>query len=173
MRRSATRAKPAPTRVAAPVAARPRFPVWLMAGLLVLVTIAIYWPATRYDFVNFDDQVYVTANAHVQKRADLGKREMGFLEPCELQLASLNGVVPHAGLPTVRFEPLGTSLDQRAAARPQRGAGLRVAATDDGRDVAEFVGGGAVRAFTRCTSNRWPGCRNARMCSAASSVCSR
>jgi hypothetical protein len=25
--------------------AQPRFPVWLMAVLLVLVTIALYWPA--------------------------------------------------------------------------------------------------------------------------------
>ena len=46
--------------------ARPRFPVWLVAVLLVLVTIALYWPATRCDFVNFDDGLYVTENAHIQ-----------------------------------------------------------------------------------------------------------
>jgi tetratricopeptide (TPR) repeat protein len=38
-----------------------------MAGLLVLGTMALYWPATRCDFVNFDDDLYVTANVHVQK----------------------------------------------------------------------------------------------------------
>ena len=37
-----------------------------MAALLVLVTIALYWPATRYDFVNYDDDLYVTSNVHVQ-----------------------------------------------------------------------------------------------------------
>ena len=42
------------------------FPVWLMAALLVLVTIAIYWPVMRHDFVNYDDNLYVTANVHVQ-----------------------------------------------------------------------------------------------------------
>jgi protein O-mannosyl-transferase len=45
---------------------RSRFPVWLIAALLVLVTIALYWPATRYGFINFDDPDSVTANPHVQ-----------------------------------------------------------------------------------------------------------
>jgi protein O-mannosyl-transferase len=34
--------------------------------LLVLVTIALYWPATGCDFVNYDDDAYVTSNVHVQ-----------------------------------------------------------------------------------------------------------
>jgi len=46
--------------------ARPHLPVWLMAVVLVLVTIALYWPATRCNFVNYDDDFYVTSNAHVQ-----------------------------------------------------------------------------------------------------------
>ncbi len=37
-----------------------------MAALLALVTIALYWPATGYDFVNYDDPDFVTANPHVQ-----------------------------------------------------------------------------------------------------------
>ena len=45
---------------------RPSFPVWLIAALLVLVAIAVYWPATGHDFVNYDDPDYVTANPHVQ-----------------------------------------------------------------------------------------------------------
>ena len=48
------------------VLARPRVPVWLMAASLALVTIAVYWPATTHDFVNYDDDVYVTDNPHVQ-----------------------------------------------------------------------------------------------------------
>lgn len=46
--------------------ARPRLPVWLMAVLLALATIALYWPATGHDFVNYDDPDYVTENPHVQ-----------------------------------------------------------------------------------------------------------
>ena len=63
---AATKSTPAPTRAAAPVVARSHLPAWLMAVLLVLVTIALYWPATRCDFINYDDPDYVTANPHVQ-----------------------------------------------------------------------------------------------------------
>jgi len=66
MRRPATQAKPAPARAATPVSARPRLPAWLMAGSLVLLTMALYWPATRCDFVNLDDDLYVTGNVPVQ-----------------------------------------------------------------------------------------------------------
>jgi tetratricopeptide (TPR) repeat protein len=38
-----------------------------MAGLLVLVTMALYWPATRCDFASLDDDLHVTANVQVQK----------------------------------------------------------------------------------------------------------
>jgi Flp pilus assembly protein TadD len=37
------------------------------AVLLVLVTIAVYWPATQCEFVNIDDNLHVTANVQVQK----------------------------------------------------------------------------------------------------------
>jgi len=33
---------------------------------LALVTIALYWPVTGFEFVNFDDDLYVTANPHSQ-----------------------------------------------------------------------------------------------------------
>ena len=67
MRQHATQAKPAPAGPAIPVRARRHLPAWLVAACLLLVTIAIYWPATRCDFVNYDDDVHVTANLHVQK----------------------------------------------------------------------------------------------------------
>ena len=38
---------------------------WLVPAALVLVTMALYWPATRCAFVNYDDNVYVTDNPHV------------------------------------------------------------------------------------------------------------
>src|ERR1035441_8737985 len=45
---------------------KPRFRVWLIAGLLALVTMALYWPVTGYDFVNYDDRDFVTSNVHLQ-----------------------------------------------------------------------------------------------------------
>ena len=67
MCRPATQAKPVPPGAARPVMGLPRFPVWLMAGLPVLLTMAIYWPATRCDFANTDDDINVTANVQVQR----------------------------------------------------------------------------------------------------------
>jgi tetratricopeptide (TPR) repeat protein len=43
-----------------------RSSVWLTVALLVVVTVALYWPATSHDFVNYDDPAYVTNNAQVQ-----------------------------------------------------------------------------------------------------------
>ena len=39
---------------------------WLMAGALALLTLAIFWPVTRHEFINLDDPVYVTKDAHVR-----------------------------------------------------------------------------------------------------------
>ena len=49
-----------------PIANRESFPVWLMAVLLGLVTLALYWPATGFGFINYDDADFVTSNVHVQ-----------------------------------------------------------------------------------------------------------
>jgi tetratricopeptide (TPR) repeat protein len=49
-----------------PVAAQPRWLGWLLAGLLLLVTLALYWPVTGFEFINYDDPLFVTANVHVQ-----------------------------------------------------------------------------------------------------------
>ena len=37
-----------------------------LALWLGLVTLAVYWPATRHEFLNYDDDAYVTANSHVR-----------------------------------------------------------------------------------------------------------
>ncbi len=70
---------------------------------------------------------------------------MGFPAPAALQLAPRNRPVPHAGRSIVRFGAPGTPFDQRAASRPQRNAGLCLAAPDDRGAMAESVGGGVVR----------------------------
>ena len=54
---------PLPPQAAALAAQSPianrksQIPWWLLAVLLVLVTLAVYWPATRCDFIDFDDPV--------------------------------------------------------------------------------------------------------------------
>ncbi len=41
-------------------------PAWWVSLFLVLSTLAVYWPVTKYDFVAYDDTDFVTANPHVQ-----------------------------------------------------------------------------------------------------------
>jgi tetratricopeptide (TPR) repeat protein len=42
-------------------------PAFLVCALLALVTLWTFWPALHCDFINYDDDGYVTANAHVQQ----------------------------------------------------------------------------------------------------------
>jgi tetratricopeptide (TPR) repeat protein len=58
---------PAPTSPAARATRpAPASVDWRVAGLLALVTVALYWPVHAYDFVNFDDVDYVRSNAAVR-----------------------------------------------------------------------------------------------------------
>ncbi len=66
MPRTTPKANPASMRRATLVRGWPRVPVWLMAVMLVLLTVAIYWPLRHYNFVNLDDLVFVAENPHVQ-----------------------------------------------------------------------------------------------------------
>jgi Flp pilus assembly protein TadD len=61
--------------------ARSRFQVWLLAVLLALLTMAVYWPATRHDFVDYDDNVYVTDNVHVQAGLSFENLKWVFVNP--------------------------------------------------------------------------------------------
>ena len=47
----------------------------------MVTTITVYWPATRCGFVNFDDDLYVTSNLHVQNGLSLENIKWAFLNP--------------------------------------------------------------------------------------------
>jgi tetratricopeptide (TPR) repeat protein len=53
-------------------------PTWLLAAFLALVTIALYWPVAHFDFINFDDPLYVTDNNHVTQGLTLGGLRWAF-----------------------------------------------------------------------------------------------
>jgi len=38
----------------------------LVVAALFLGTLLIYWPVRHYEFINYDDTLYVSANPHVQ-----------------------------------------------------------------------------------------------------------
>jgi len=64
-----------------PIMVLPFFPTWLAAGLVVLLTMAIYWPALRCGLVNYDDDVYVTSNTPVQNGLTPENSKWAFLTP--------------------------------------------------------------------------------------------
>jgi tetratricopeptide (TPR) repeat protein len=66
MHRPDSKLNSAPAGAPALLPPRPRFPGWFPAALVALATIILFWPATHFEFVNYDDNVYVTENPHVQ-----------------------------------------------------------------------------------------------------------
>ena len=52
-----------------------------MAALLVLVTVSIYWPVMRHDFVAYDDNQYVTSNVRVQNGLTLENLKWACFNP--------------------------------------------------------------------------------------------
>ena len=66
---------------AIPMMARSRVLVWLMSVLLVLGTIALYWPATSHGFINYDDEDYITSNLLVQKGLTFEGMKWALLKP--------------------------------------------------------------------------------------------
>ena len=108
VRRATTRATP--ITPFAPVRAWLRFPAWLVAGVLVLVTLAIYWPATHCDFVNLDDDQHVTSNLLVQK--GLTREGIGwvFLHPVPDNWHPLTALSHMAACQVFGLDPWGHHL---------------------------------------------------------------
>jgi protein O-mannosyl-transferase len=72
------KSKLSPPSAPAPVRALWRIPAWLIPLLLVLLTLALYWPATSHDFVDYDDNVYMLENTHVTSGLTLGNSLWAF-----------------------------------------------------------------------------------------------
>jgi hypothetical protein len=73
--------EPAGTGATSPAAAPLLFPAWVPSVLLALMTIALYCPALRDDFVNYDDYDYVTSNVQVQNGLTLEGIKWAFSNP--------------------------------------------------------------------------------------------
>ena len=44
----------------------PKKQILIVYILLIVATLAVFWQVNQYDFINFDDNVYVTENSHIQ-----------------------------------------------------------------------------------------------------------
>jgi protein O-mannosyl-transferase len=95
MRQPKIKSRPIPAKRPDLKNARPYFPVWMLPILLAVVTMALYWPATHYDFVNYDDPGYVMANSHVQAGLSWGTVKWAFLNPVSANWHPLT-VLSHA-----------------------------------------------------------------------------
>jgi len=60
---------------------RPGFLTWLLPILLGCLTVVVYWPAIGNDFVNYDDDVHVTSNAHVKRGLTWENIKWGLVDP--------------------------------------------------------------------------------------------
>jgi len=54
---------------------------WMLATLLGLATLVLYWPATHNAFINFDDSFYVSGNPHVQAGLTWESTKWAFSHP--------------------------------------------------------------------------------------------
>ena len=81
MRTPLTRPDAPPT--AAPTNATAPFhpPAWLLATILLSLTMAVYWSATSHSFLNYDDDLHVTRNLQVQTGLALESIRWAFLNP--------------------------------------------------------------------------------------------
>src|SRR5947207_13322539 len=41
--------------------------LFFVYAVLIVVTLAVFWPVRHFEFINYDDQEYVTHNSFVQK----------------------------------------------------------------------------------------------------------
>ena len=146
--------------------------VVLTCVLLTLITWAVYWPVLRCQFTNYDDDVYVTANAHVQSGLTLDAIRPGAdVEKIRRKLASADLDVAHAGLSVVWTEPRRPSCDKPVAAYRERGfVVLRVVADDGAFGRSAFVAALFAWHPLHVESVAWVA--NGRMCSARSFGCS-
>jgi Flp pilus assembly protein TadD len=56
-----------------------KLPSWLLAAFVGFLALFVYWPAIHCGFINFDDDLYVTANAHVQNGLTLANLKWAFV----------------------------------------------------------------------------------------------
>jgi tetratricopeptide (TPR) repeat protein len=83
MRLTSTNSDLPAAEVSTPVPVHPQVPPWLLAVLLALLTAILYWPATKCDFINYDDNDYVTSNVHVQNGLTFENFKWAFVNPVD------------------------------------------------------------------------------------------
>ncbi len=118
---------------------------WLVCLLLAAVTLAVFWPATGFDFVNYDDPLYVTDNPHVQAGLTWEGLAWAFgrVHGEETYWHPLTWVSHMVDCQLYGLKP-GSPSDQCAAPRGQCGPGVSGVPENDRGVLAVRGAGGAV-----------------------------
>ncbi|MBN1471370.1 MAG: hypothetical protein JW925_06295, partial [Syntrophaceae bacterium] len=56
----------------------PKKQILFVYVVLALITFAVYWQVNQYDFVSFDDNLYVTENIHIKTGFTLDRLRWAF-----------------------------------------------------------------------------------------------
>ena len=112
--------------------------------MLALVTMALYWPAMRHDFV-YDDKLYVTPNVHVQNGLTWENLKWAFSNTVASNWHPLTMLSHMLDCQLFGLKPWGHHLTSVLLHAVNTVLVFRVAATADRCNVAEPAGGGVVR----------------------------
>ena len=141
----------------APPLARSGWGVWLMAAMLALMTFILYWPATSLGFVDYDDNVYVTENPHVQNGLTWNGLKWAFTNTeYAAYWAPMMWLSQQLACQFFGLNPWGHHLVNVLLHVAQHRSGVYPVSTDDESDLAQFFCGGVVRvASVRVESVAW------------------
>jgi hypothetical protein len=113
--------------------------------LLVLLTLAFYNPIVHNGFTNFDDNIYITDNAHVRAGLTWDTVKWAFTSRDCGQLASADLAVARSRLPAVQTEPRWSPLCKRSIARGECDLVVSAVGERHGIDLAQLHGRGVIR----------------------------
>ena len=118
---------------------------------LALVTLAVYWPLSRHDFINLDDQQYITSNAQVQSGLTWANVVWAFKTSEAANWHPLTWLSHMMDCDLWRPQSRRASSDQPALSHRQHIAALFSAQTVDRRFMAQFF---CRRAFRLASAAR-------------------
>jgi len=65
---------------------------------LIVVTFAVYWQVNEFDFLHFDDNVYITQNSNIQSGYTTESIQWAFYYQVFRSVASSGLAIVHGGL---------------------------------------------------------------------------
>ena len=146
MFKSTKESKPAPSGETTLAKARAEMRVWLLVGILWLGTVAFYWPVTHHEFVDYDDNEYVSSNAHVRSGLTAENIRWAFSHSVSANWHPLTMLVAYAGFCELYgLQPSGHHLTNLLLHASNARSALSFAAPADRDGLAQRLGGGLVR----------------------------